>query len=377
MGGLSNIVRSRKFILNLFPGDDPDRITFQFRSPTGATTVQRTVSWGQRRIVAPDNYHSSQPSWSEFTVSDDPFFAKIFDRPLAAYFRVANVMGREAYEIAWRTNTGNVRDMLKNYYQRRKQAVPDDIAAALQGVPSCFESAMRLLTEMKERQIPALIIDLRGNGGGWTPSLYPVLYALYGDAYYEKDFPGEYITRQSTLFLRKHNASVEEWRRTNANPLFEPGDYSFETPGEAGPSNARRAKAIAKYKQDGYSFADALERLNGKPVYRPKHVIVLTDPGTYSAAFHFLYYLHHLGAESVGVPPSQSPNAFMEVTEFTLPESKLHGSIANSLQLYMPENPKADTFPETHPVTYEVFLRYGFDRETTLRYALDLIADKL
>jgi hypothetical protein len=40
----------------------------------------------------------------------------------------------------------------------------------------------------------------------------------------------------------------------------------------------------------------------------------------------------------------------------------------------MPENPKADTFPVDHPLTWEVFQRYGFDSETAVRYALDLVA---
>jgi hypothetical protein len=62
----------------------------------------------------------------------------------------------------------------------------------------------------------------------------------------------------------------------------------------------------------------------------------------------------------------------MELTDFMLPESKLRGAIANSLQLYMPENRKADTFPVDHPLTYEVFRRYGFDQDTAVRYALDL-----
>ncbi len=170
---------------------------------------------------------------------------------------------------------------------------------------------------------------------------------------------------------------MDEWRLKTENPLFESGDYNFETANDfdSGPSAGRLAKAIAEYKQAGYSFAGALEALNGQPLYQPKNIVVLTDPGTYSAAFHFLYYLHHMGAKSVGVPPRQSPNAFMEVTEFTLPESKLRGSIANTLQLLMPEDPKADTFPVTHPLTYQVFLRYGLDSETALRYALDLAAD--
>ncbi len=373
LSGVTNVVRSRKFMLDLFAGDDPDQITFQLQAPDGAI-VERSVPWKERRKFDQDKYLSPQPRWSRIPASGDPFLTTILDRPSAAYFRVAHIMGREAYEIAWRSKTGDVRDMLQSYYRGRKETAPEDIAAAIQGIPSFFETAVGLLTEMKRRQVPTLIIDLRGNDGGWTPSVFPFLAALYGDAYYLKDFPGQYITRQSSLFLQKHNSTVDEWRLKSGNRLFEPGDYSFETTGESGPPAGRREKAIAGYKQQGYSFAAALASLNGQPLYQPRNVVVLTDPGTYSAAFHFLFYLHHMGAKSVGVPPSQSPNAFMELTDFTLPESKLRGSIANSLQLYMPEDPKADTFPVDHPLTYEVLQRYGFDRESAVRYALDLIA---
>jgi len=373
LSGVANVVRSRKFMLDLFAGDDPEQIIFQLQGPDGAI-IERSVPWKERRKFDPDKCLGPQPRWSQIPASGEPFFTAILGQPSAAYFRVAHMMGREAYEIAWRSKIGDVRDMLQSYYRTRNETTPEDIAAAIQGVPSFFESAIGLLTEMKRRQVPTLIIDLRGNGGGWTPSVYPFLAALYGDAYYLKDFPGEYITRQSALFLRKQNSTVDEWRVKSDNPLFEPGDYSFEAAGESGPPASRREKAIAEYKQQGYSFANALESLSGKPLYQTKNIVVLTDPGTYSAAFHFLFYLHHMGAKSVGVPSSQSPNAFMELTDFILPESKLRGSIANSLQLFMPENPKADTFPVDHPLTWEVFQRYGFDSETAVRYALDLVA---
>jgi hypothetical protein len=379
MGALQSVtpvVASRKFVLDCFPGDDPDRITFQLQAPSGAI-VERSVSWKERRWFQPDKCLFPQPPrWPSLPASDDPYFTKIFDQPRAAYLRVADIMGREAYEVAWRSKVGDVREMLKDYYGRQNKTAPEDIAMALQGVPSFFDAATHLLTEMKQQQIPTLIIDLRGNYGGWSQSVDPFFALLYGDAFYRKDFPGQYITRQSALFLQKHNVTVDEWRRKTGNPLFEPGDYSFETAGDhaSGPPEGRRAKALADYKQAGYSFAAALEALNGQPLYQPKSIVVLTDQGTYSAAFHFLYCLHHMGAKSVGVPPMQSPNAFMELTEFTLPESKLRGSIANALQLYMPENPKADTFPVTHPLTCEVFRRYGLDSETALRYALDLVA---
>jgi hypothetical protein len=377
---VTHVVASRKFMLDCFHGDDTDRITFQLQTPSGEI-VERTVSWKQRRVFNADKCLFPQPRRRpQLPLSDDPYFAEIFDEPKAAYLRVADIMGREAYEVAWRSGVGNVREMFKDYYGRRNKTAPEDIATALQGIPSFFEAGMRLLAEMKRRQIPSLIIDLRGNHGGWTPSVYPFLALIYGEAFYLKDFPGQYITRQSALFLQKNNVTVGEWRRKIGDPLFELGDYSFTTGGEydSVPQEHRYAKALAEYRQGGYSFTAALEGLNGKPLYQPKNIVVLTDEGTYSAAFQFLYYLHHMGAKSVGVPPQQSPNAFMEITEFTLPESKLRGSIANSLQLYMPEDPKADTFLVTHPLTYEVFRHYGFDSEAALRYALDLVAaDKL
>jgi hypothetical protein len=369
--------RDRKFLLGYFPGDDPDQVTFQLQAPSGAI-VERSVSWKECRWFQPDKCLFPQPPrWPSLPASDDPYFTQTFDQPKAAYLRVADIMGREAYEVAWRSKVDDAREMLDRYYKQRHKTAPEDIAAALQGIPSFFDAATRLLTEMKQRQIPTLIIDLRGNGGGYTPSVYPVLALLYGDAFYRKDFPGQYITRQSALFLQKNNSTVDEWRLKNGNPLFEPGDYDFEsaTDFDPGPPAGRLAKALAEYKQAGYSFAAALEALNGQPLYQPKNIVVLTDQGTYSAAFHLLYYLHHMGAKSVGVPPMQPPNAFMEETHFTLPESKLDGSIANSLQLYMPKDPKADTFPVTHPLTYEVFQRYGLDSEAALRYALDLVAD--
>ncbi len=165
---VSHVVLSRKFVLDCFPGDDPERVTFQLQAPSGAI-VECSVSWKDRRGFHPDKCLFPQPPrWPSLPASDDPYFTKVFDQPKAAYLRVADIMGREAYEDAWRSKVDNVRDMLKRYYKQRNKTAPEDIAAALQGIPSFFEAATRLLTEMKQQQIPTLIINLRGNGGGWT-----------------------------------------------------------------------------------------------------------------------------------------------------------------------------------------------------------------
>jgi hypothetical protein len=65
----------------------------------------------------------------------------------------------------------------------------------------------------------------------------------------------------------------------------------------------------------------------------------------------------------------------MATTEFKLPESGLRGSISNSMQIFIPDDPKANVFHPDFEVTYSIFKKYDFDEETTLRYALDLIAE--
>jgi hypothetical protein len=109
-------------------------------------------------------------------------------------------------------------------------------------------------------------------------------------------------------------------------------------------------------------------------VYRPPKIIVLCDPGTFSAAFQAMFLLHQMGATVVGVPSAQSPNAFMEGTEYTLPESGIKGLISNGMQMFMPHEPKANVYHPDFEVSYSVFAKYGADTDTSLRYALDLVA---
>ena len=64
----------------------------------------------------------------------------------------------------------------------------------LEEIPSVAERFGSMLSEMKEAGAQHLIIDLRGNGGGWSPIVYPVLYQLYGDEYLTTDLECHYET---------------------------------------------------------------------------------------------------------------------------------------------------------------------------------------
>ena len=113
---------------------------------------------------------------------------------------------------------------------------------------------------------------------------------------------------------------------------------------------------------------------HGKPVYTPEHVYVLTDPGTFSAAFHYAFFLSKMGATIVGVTSQQATNTYMEQTPFELPRTGLKGSISNTLQMFLPaDDPRAkDFYPDLMP-TYEDYKHYNFDWNTIPMYLLDYI----
>lgn len=125
------------------------------------------------------------------------------------------------------------------------------------------------------------------------------------------------------------------------------------------------------------SVPEKLQELQGKPLYTPEHIYVVTNDRTFSAAFHFTFYLWKMGATIVGVPSGQAPNTYMEQTLFRLPYTKMQGSISNSMQVCLPTNdPRAKTlYPDLMP-TYEDYRKYNFDNQTEILYLPDRIKGK-
>ena len=83
-----------------------------------------------------------------------------------------------------------------------------------------------------------------------------------------------------------------------------------------------------------------------------------------------------MGAEIVGVPSSQAPNSFMDVTSFQLPYTKTEGSISNSLQQFLPPTDKRAKvlWPDMIP-TYNEYKKYDFNGDTELLWLLSRIKD--
>ena len=290
------------------------------------------------------------------------------------YLRLTQIMGRDCFEYL-KASGMDYQSYLKEVYQVWGKELPANPDEAIAQMPSFSEEFYNMLQLMKENGSKNLIIDLRGNIGGFTPITIPTLYQLWGDEFImaSANMETENYQMISPLLMKKYNQSLDNLNMMNPVKLVY-GDYKYPS-GKQKQVKEVTAKMRKRYINNWMSCAkDKLKAQNGEPVYTPEHVYVLTDPGTFSAGFHYAFYLWKMGATIVGVSSCQAPNTYMEVTPFELPRTGLKGSFSNTLQLCLPvDDPRAKQFTPDLMPSYEDYKRYNFDENTILLYLLDYI----
>jgi hypothetical protein len=257
--------------------------------------------------------------------------------------------------------------------------MPNDVNKALAKIPSFSDEFGKMLHVMKKSKSKNLIIDLRGNSGGFTPITLPTLYQLWGDKYLEEAprFGIKFIQLFSPLYMKKMNITMEQLNAEMQDYGFILGDYIATSEGDYSPEEITDEYRDRMIEEMTSSVKDKLMAQHGKPVYTPEHVYVLINPTTYSAAFHYAFFLWKMGATIVGLPSKQAPNTYMEATPFELPRTNLKGNISNSLQLFMPnDDPRAHQFTPDLMPTYEDYKHYNFDMNSELLFLLDYIKNQ-
>lgn len=287
--------------------------------------------------------------------------------------RISKIMARENYEYCWKNKWDGAYDDIKNYYKYTlKKEMPRDTIKALAGIPSFSEVFANMLTQMKKYKSENLIIDLRSDGGGWTPIVLPSLLMMYGDDYITKDMNTKFYRLISPLYLQKINTTLDVFNRQQ-DTHYKIGNYISEDdkPVVNTSTDSLRKNFILNCMS---ASCPLLTKLKGSPLYHPQHIYVVTDAGTFSAAFHYAFYLWRMGATIVGIPSSQAPNTYMEKTPFCLPYTHLQGSISNSMQIFLPANDRRAKifYPDLMP-TYQDYKKYDFDANAEILYLLDKI----
>ena len=348
-----------------------DSITYHLETPAG-----QQVSLTLPRLPLSETRSTPfcRPSHSDQFPNDNLAFDFVGQDKNTMYLRLHNIMARDCFEYM-RDNGMDYQDQLRRMYWGKD--MPSDPNEAIAQLPSFSEEFEKMLIEMKKNKSKNLIIDLRGNDGGYTPISIPTLYQMWGDRFIleSSNIQTDDYQMISPLLMKKRNTTLEQ---VNAErPIkVEFGDYWFSNQEE--PITQVTPEIRNEFLSwQMSSVKDHLIAQKGKPVYTPEHIYVLTDPGTFSAGFHYAFFLWKMGATIVGVPCSQAPNTYMEVTPFKLPRTKLQGSFSNTLQMFLPaDDPRAKEFTPDLMPTYEDYKRYNFDDNTIPMYLMDIINAK-
>ena len=309
--------------------------------------------------------------WDDLPVNDLPFYSHLWKDRNTAYLRIKTVMAREAFEIMRANKRSDLDSRLESFYKNTlKKSKPGSLNDAIAGVPSLTETVALLLNEMKRLRMKHLIIDLKSNDGGWSAIAKPMFYMLFGDKFFSED-PVQFATRISEQYLELFQLELKSLSK-NDNTEYELGDLRTELLSIKKTGQERREEYISDLRQDNLSFLAFIENLDGIPLYTPE-IYVITDPGTFSAAFDMMFHLWRMGAKIVGIPPSQSPRTFVDPSTFELPNTKLAVSISRTSVVYKGVPEVDRVFQIDYPMNWPDFHRYNFDRLSEVLYVLDLI----
>jgi hypothetical protein len=337
--------------------------------PTGAE-VRRSLPLSMpRNVWRSKDWISEQ--WDELPVNDMPFYSHFWIDRSTAYLRIKTVMAREAFEIMRANKRSDLDSRLESFYKNTlKKSKPGSLDDAITGVPSLTETVSLLLNEMKRLRMKHLIIDLKSNDGGWSEIAKPMFYMLFGDKFFSED-PVQFATRISEQYLELFQLDLKSLSK-NDNTDYELGDLRTELLSTKKAAGERREEYISDLHGDNLSFLSFIENLDGIPLYTPE-VYVISDPGTFSAAFDMMFHLWRMGAKIVGIPPSQSPKTFVDPSPCELPNTKLAVSISRTSVVYKGAPEVNRVFQIDYPMNWSDFHRYNFDRHSEVLYALDLI----
>ena len=381
MMNLAHYAMQPKALKKVIPNVSNSAINYQLQTPKGkkvdlslpVVPYKQVQQWQYAMTQKPSAFPAKEFSYNFMDLLMYSFVDKDND---IMYFHPKHMIARDCldYELE---HGADVSGTLQGIYGAVGMPVPPDQNIAIAMIPSLSEEFNKALQQMKQHGSKNLIIDMRGNGGGTTHICRPLVYMLYGDEYLKvKDNLDQ---GEGIVMITPNNTSKSylDYMNSVNTYKFEYGDYYQSSLHEplAEITEEMRNNFI---NNSMCSVKDVLRAQHGQPVYKPEHVYVVTDPLTYSAAFHITYFLSNMGATVVGVSSSQAPNTFMGQENFTLPRTGLEGEIDLTIQkCYPDDHPRAKQFyPDIMP-KYEDYKRYNFDDNASVLYLLDIINGKI
>ena len=197
------------------------------------------------------------------------------DKKNTMYFRSSQIMARDALEYIQSNNMGLDQYLGRVYNSFNDDEMPEDVNEALARIPSFSDEFDKMLQQMKKNKSKNLIIDLRGNGGGYTPIVIPTLYQMWGDKFImdHTNFGIKFYQLLSPLYLKKMNVSQEQADAMLSSQALIMGDYMLEgdNPAPEVVTDEYRNMFIGQMMS---SVMDKLVAQQGKPVFTRARVCI-------------------------------------------------------------------------------------------------------
>jgi len=380
LGALSRrgVLYYREPLQSLVPEwTDPDNIDVVLRHPTGervrlAVTPSANVKYPlfrkEGRAVVPN-----RAGWFGYRFLDD--------RRALAYLWIDNMTTyREMYEFSRSVGSSGWESWARTVFERSNgHPPPDSLDEVIAGIASATETFQGLFREMNDAKTETLIVDVRRNFGGNDLMVQILLYFLVGfDETLAVTGRTATVRKTSPLLDSSTEAGIDfrQVHYVDSVPL-RIGDYDFSLDSQFMSrddlSAAARTGYLRMFRQMP-TFFEVFESRQDEACYFPNRILVLSGNGTQSSGFDLLTQLRRLGAEIVGVAPSQAGNGFGDIRHFELANSKLTGWVSTKYFVgYPDEAPTGYSVEPDHPLTYEILKSYDFDPDASLLLALDLI----
>lgn len=291
------------------------------------------------------------------------------------YLSWNSILSREVVENTYKNSPNWIQGNLNWAFNYLKVEQSGNVEQDINKIPSLYEQFYLLTKAMKKNNSKYLIFDLRKNSGGMTPIVRPLLYVLFGNEYLNVDFEAEMIRKISPLYIQKIGfADITDFNKTY-NCDYKVGDYIFDSFGNFNiNSTLQQRKRIV---ENGYNGFGAEYIKKTEPLTNIQ-IFVLTSPQTFSASYHFLYFLKKLGrTRLVGVASRQAGNAFMETTNIILPNTNITGSISNSKQILFKDNLESGRLLKPdYEMDWMDFKSYEFDKNSEILKVLEIIENE-
>jgi hypothetical protein len=159
-----------------------------------------------------------------------PFSHQLLDDGRVGYLRLRAMWSRGAFETMRADGRTDLQQWLTYAYDRFLNATPaPDVDEAIDGFPSLIEEVSALLRTVREHDVRDIIVDLRGNDGGFSIVGEPLLYQLFGRAYLDAPNPAYFATRVSEELLALRGQTLGELAASLDREL-RMGDFVFDPP---------------------------------------------------------------------------------------------------------------------------------------------------